>query len=260
MIIDIIQRQVSTDLCRPKSCRSAEPLCCFATSSQPSADALQSFPSWQPAWSCWSLSWRPTRFNWRRSTTAPWLERGLDCKRAEILHRSQYKVDFMFFHFLICDRSTLSAHHYITTTLIHYHCNLTHFKQHNTFQTTQHSIQISTQLVKALTSSFTFFFSPGQPNGHGLVRMRWVHLACNTNFLFQDIGFLPSPPSHHRVLGRGKRRVGGNSLAIASPPFPPRHSISHCLPNPILAILLNISNTTSWFQQTLTYTKRFLSG
>ena len=177
-----------------------------------------------------------------------WTARG---RKYYIDHNTRLILCFSFCH--------LRQEHFICTSLHHHYIN-TLSVQLNTFQTTQHSIQISIQLVKALTSSFTFFFTSGQPNGHGLVRMRWVHLACNTNFLFQDIGFLPSPPSHHRVLGRGKRRVGGNSLAIASHPFPPRHSISHCLPNPILAILLNISNTTSWFQQTLTYTKRFLSG
>ena len=183
-----------------------------------------------------------------------WTARG---RKYYIDHNTRLILCFSFCH--------LRQEHFICTSLHHHYIN-TLSLQLNTFQTTQHISNNTTQHTNINTTCQStdflihILFTSGQPNGHGLVRMRWVHLACNTNFLFQDIGFLPSPPSHHRVLGRGKRRVGGNSLAIASPPFPPRHSISHCLPNPILAILLNISNTTSWFQQTLTYTRRFPNG
>ena len=108
-------------------------------------------------------------------------------------------------------------------------------------------------------------FTQGPPNGHGLAKVRWVHLGSNTNFLCRATGFLPSPPSHHRVHGRGRMREGGSSRfpATASPPFPHHHNTSLRLPSPTLATLLiinNNNNTMSWSQQTLTYTKRFLSG
>ena len=61
-----------------------------------------------------------------------WTARG---RKYYIDHNTRLILCFSFFD-LRRDRSTLSAHHYITTTLIHYQCNSNNTTQHTNINTT----------------------------------------------------------------------------------------------------------------------------